>query len=108
MFHRKKMDLLNYFIQKLFFYYFLIYRYFQKKKEKDYIRVGSNNNTRNNYHTRNIINKASNKIMKLTIDKYKVSLNISSKALNEISKLSRGRNELRAYGMLKSISHINN
>ena len=30
------------------------------------------------------------------------------RALNEISKLSRGRNELRAYGMLKSISHINN
>ena len=36
--------------------------------------------------TRNIINKASNKIMKLTMDKYKVSLNISSRTLNEISK----------------------
>tara|TARA_Y100000816_G_scaffold143355_1_gene101655 strand:- start:74 stop:328 length:255 start_codon:yes stop_codon:yes gene_type:complete len=58
--------------------------------------------------TPEITNKTKNKIMELTIDKYKVSLNISSRTLNEISKLSLGRNELRTYGMLMSMSHINN
>ena len=42
--------------------------------------------------TRVITNIAKKMIIKLTIDRYKVSLNVSSRTLNEISKLSRGRN----------------